>query len=92
MDMRNGILSAAMSVTNQSCPQIYLLDLRSLAKERVRIRMVAGSNEPTVLDPHVTLTDTRLIEAHGTKLTIREFWYYQVSNWELDTFLSQVSV
>ena len=59
-----------MSVTNQSCPQIYLLDLRSLAKERVRIRMVAGSNEPTVLDPHVTLTDTRLIEVKTLQVVI----------------------
>ena len=92
-----GVLAAATSPSSQQTPSaIYLIDTRHLRTNDTcpmpRVRRMAGSDEPTVLDPAICLTDTKLVEAHGTRLTFREFWYYQVSDWELDTFLSDVLV
>ena len=92
LDIRNGVLSATMSSGNPTSLQVYLVDMKSVTKEDMRIRCLPASNEPSVLDPHVCLTDTKLIEAHGTRLTMKEFWYYQVSNWELDTFLTAMKI
>ena len=61
-------------------PNIYLVDMTTVTRPKVVTRMFPGSNEPTVLDPHISLTDTKMIEVHGTKITLREFWYYQVSS------------
>ena len=91
-----GLLAAATSPSSQQIPSaIWLLDTRHVCGDNTcppRVRRLAGSDEPTVLDPAICLTDTKLLEAHGTRLTLREFWYYQVSDWELDTFLTDVLV
>ena len=91
-----GLLAAATSPNSQHTPSsIWLLDTRHVRTDSTcpaRVRRLAGSDEPTVLDPAICLTDTKLVEAHGTRLTLREFWYYQVSDWELDTFLTDVLV
>ena len=91
-----GLLAAATSPSSQQTPSsIWLLDTRHVRTDSTcpaRVRRLAGSDEPTVLDPAICLTDTKLVEAHGTRLTLREFWFYQVSDWELDTFLTDVLI
>jgi hypothetical protein len=92
LHLRGNYLAAAMSSNNQKNPRIYLIDLRKVTKEESFLRSFPCEDHATILNPHICMNTSKIIEAHGNIVRLQEFWNYQVSDWDCATFLRNIKV
>ena len=94
VEISNNLLYSVMCSSHLTYPHIYVIDIQSLrhnSENSVRVRgfpCLQSSNMKT----NICTSETKIFQAGGTELTILEFWYYQVSHWDIDTFLRGIKL
>jgi len=92
LDLQGNYLAAAMSSNNQKNPQIHLIDMSKVTEGESLVRSLPCEDRATVLNPHICSNTSKIIEAHGSVVRLREFWNYQVSDWDCSTFLKDIKL
>ena len=93
LDLRGDYIAAAMSSNNQKNPQVHLIDLSKVSRgEEGLVRSFPCEDRATILNPHICMNTSKIIEAHGNIVRTREFWSYQVSEWDCSTFLRLIKL
>ena len=96
LEISNNLLYSVMWSCHLTYPHIYVIDITTLrdsseSDNRVKIRgfPCLQSNQ---LNTNICTSETKIFQAAGSELTILEFWYYQVSHWDVDTFLRGIKL
>ena len=94
LEISNKLLYSVMCSSQLTYPHIYVIDIQSVRESSGRSVQVRGFPclQSSLLNTNICTSQTKIFQAAGTELTILEFWYYQVSHWDSDTFLRAIKL
>ena len=94
LEISQNLLYSVMWSSHLTYPHIYVIDIQTLrdnTDSRVKIRGFPCL-QSNLQNTNICTSETKIFQAVGTELTILEFWYYQVSHWDIDTFLRGIKL
>ena len=92
LEISNNVLSSVMLSPSLTFPHIYVIDLAGLERGHCGRMRGFPCLQATLLRPSTCASHTKIFQAQGTELKMLEFWYYQVSDWDIDTFLNGIKL
>lgn len=94
LEISNSLLYSVMCSSHLTYPHIYVIDIQSVRQNSGRSLKIRGFPclQSNLLNTNICTSETKIFQAAGTELTILEFWYYQVSHWDINTFLRAIKL
>lgn len=92
LEISDNLLCSVMTSAELTFPQVIIIDLEGEVREKSLKTRQFPCLQSTLLKPSLCIKDSKIFQAHGIELKILEFWYYQVSDWEIETFLDGIKI
>ena len=94
LEISNNLLYSVMCSSHLTYPHIYVIDIKSFRHNSENSVQVRGFPclQSSILKTNICASQTKIFQAGGRELTILEFWYYQVSPWDIHTFLQGIKL
>ena len=92
LEISDNLLFSVITSSDLTFPHVYIIDLERAVRGKTLQTRQFTCQQSTLLKPSLCIKDSRMFQAHGTQLKIMDFWYYQLSDWEIETFLDGIKL
>ena len=92
LEISNNLSCSVITSAQLTFPHIHVMDLDRVERGGRLMMRTFPCLQSVLLSPSVCRSDTKIFQAHGTELKMLEFWYYQVSDWDIDTYLDGIKL